>query len=434
MNHTTRAVPVRLPTAVPRTRLAAYLFAAFTIDMLFLPMFHAAGLPFKPFYLALAFYLPVSLLHRQLQPVTLLWWLLAVFCLAGGLYLRSRYDGVVLRDTLRNCLVFFLVPPAFALGWRLRLPRLDVLALLLPLYFALNLTLTIEYQRLPWLIHFYGLDSWLERGLFEVRSPGIHFNPNLSALAANLMLLGIVMAERYRGLRLSGRFTPWLVFFSVMGVHLLMGSRGETLSGMLLGAAWVSYRAGVSAKRRILRQGLRLAASGAFVLLLLAFTLPFLAARVPMFEWIERQLTGATSLFSLEQLTDPALRGDSVIMRPFMEIERVGARFRESPVWGTGFDVVPNVAPFDYTYFHNDWSVVLVAGGIVGLLLLLFAVRRFGRLGWPMLIPFVLTASANSFILAPQHLIFYGAVAGWVAHRRWESHRAIVPDRTRAAA
>ena len=98
-----------------------------------------------------------------------------------------------------------------------------------------------------------------------------------------------------------------------------------------------------------------------------------------------------------------------------------------SPIWGTGFDTA-RTYPFEETYYHNDWAVLLVAGGLVAMVLFVGILVPLGSLGAAMLVPFFLSAPVNSFILAPQHVMFYFAMAGCIARATWTSDGSRADD------
>lgn len=383
--------------------------ALFTLDMLFLPMFHFRGLPFKPFYLVVAAYVFAAMTSRPVRAMVGWCWSLAIVCWIGAFYLFLVEDGARLSETARNSLVWFLAPLAFAFGWKHRRAKLNFLLLFVFFYFALNLVLTFEYQNLPWLVSFYGLENYP----MDVRSPGIHWNPNLSAFAANLMLLAIVLGEHHGVIKVS-TVARWAVFLSTIGTHMLLGSRGEFASALLLGTMWTYDAMTAHGRRRLLRFVL-VGGTVAIIFLAAAYvSLEYLAARSEIFAFAQRKYTEKTTLASEGELSDKGARGNSVLLRPFLQAEKGYDRFLVSPVWGTGFDT-GRWHPFDNTYFHNDWIAVLIAGGVLGLLLFVGVLLQLRPLGLIALLPFFITAPFNSFILAPQHMMFYFASAGLLA-------------------
>jgi hypothetical protein len=399
-----------LPRPIARS-LRTVVLALFTLDMLFLPMFHVRGLPFKPFYVVVAAYVVAVMSSRPIRAMVGWCWGLATICWIGAFYLFILEDGARVSETARNSLVWFLTPLAFAFGWQHRRARINFLMVFIALYFLLNLVLT--YTRVPALISFYGLEDRITTGVFDYRSPGIHYNPNLSALAINLMLLATVLAERHGVIRV--RVTVrWLVFSCVIGTHMLLGSRGEFAAALLLGAVWTYYVTGAHRRQRLLRFLLVGGTAAVIFLAVFRISIDYLATRSHAFSYARNQFTAKTTLAAFEQFADEQARANSVLLRPFLAVERGYDRFLKSPVWGTGFDSGLRY-PFESTYFHNDWMVILVAGGVIGFLFFIGVLTQLSTLGLAVLLPFFITAPFNTFILAPQHMMFYFAMAGVLA-------------------
>jgi hypothetical protein len=399
---------------------ASLLVAIFVADMLFLPMFHTGPLPFKAAYWLMLLGVPTMVRQRHVRPLLTIVAILVAVCWIGAVYLWALERTAEFSETIRNTAIFAMMPLAFAFGWRARPRSCDFLLLLLPAYFAVNAVLSYWYRELPWLISFYGLEDRVTSGLFDIRSPGIHYNPNLSALAANLLLLGLVTADRAGLVRTAARWPRLVAFASVMGTHALMGSRGELLSAVAIGGFWLFYRAGGIEPQRLLR--FAAISCVAAVLLATAFVpaLDWAAERNATAAFVKTQFTSTLTVLPAD-ITDPNARTNSLLLRPFFEAERVVARVERSPVWGSGFDVAA-VYPYDNVHFHNDWALVFVAGGLIGLVLFGIVVGFTGSYGAIHLIPFILTASSNSFIRAPNHLLVFFAMLGVIA-----AHGVVAP-------
>ena len=202
------AVTLAIPE--PTGRANTLLLVLFTVDMMFLPMFHIGPVPVKPSYVLLALYVGQALSIRPAARLVLSCWALALVTVIGGLFLLAIEEGAGIAETARDSFIWVLAPLAFAVGWRHR-ARLDFLFVLIPAYVALNVIVTYGRTRFPWLIDFYGLEPWVAAGLFDLRSPGIHFNSNLSALAGNLMFLALVVGQRAGLVRTRSLACRWLV-------------------------------------------------------------------------------------------------------------------------------------------------------------------------------------------------------------------------------
>lgn len=396
-------------------RYGTLLLAMFVADMLFLPMFHIGPVPFKIAYWLMLIGLPTMLWQRHVRPLMTVVAILVAVCWVGALYLWTIERTAEFSETIRNTAILAMTPMAFAFGWRVRPRSCGFFLVLLPAYFGINAVLSYWYRELPWLITFYGLEDRVTGGLFDIRSPGIHYNPNLSALAANLLLLGLVTSDRAGLVRTSARLPRLIAFASVMGTHALMGSRGELLAAVAIGGLWLFYRAGGIEPQRLIR--FAVIGAAAAVLLIAAFipVLDYLAERNATAAFVRTQYTSTLTLLPANW-NDPNARTNSLLLRPFYDVERVSSRVERSPVWGSGFDVAA-VYPYDDVHFHNDWALVLVAGGLIGLALFGLFVGFTGSYGVIHLVPFILTASSNSFIRAPNHLLVFFAMLGVIAAR-----------------
>jgi hypothetical protein len=408
---------------IDRDTLLLGLFAA---DMLLLPMFHIGPVPFKLGYLLILWRGPAVLPRPIFVPLWVLCGGIAMMGWIGSVYLWSIEDSAEFGQTIRNTAIFLLVPLAFAFGWRTRARSFRFLLWLPLVYFAVNVALTYWYAQLPWLIWFYGLEDRVSSGLFDIRSPGIHYNPNLSALAANLLMLALAAADR-AGL-LGQTRASWRVaaFASVIGTHLLMGSRGEMLSAFAIGGCWLFYRTGGLQIYQLRRAVLTAIIVVPIVAVTLVFALDALAERNPLVSFVRTQFTSTLTILPSD-FTDPNARTNSILLRPFFEGERAFDRISRSPIWGTGFDTAA-VYPYDNVHFHNDWALLFVAGGLLGFVLFGLLVAFTGSFAGVYLIPFLVTAPSNSFILAPQHLLFYFALLGAVAAAERQRAAASAPQ------
>ncbi|HVL68415.1 MAG TPA: O-antigen ligase family protein [Vicinamibacterales bacterium] len=389
------------------------ILALFAFDMMFLPMFHIGGAPFKVGYLLLPMGL-LSLRHdrsvRQLAGAAAA---LAAIGWLGAMHLWALEETAEFTATLRMTAILALLPLAYLFGRRYQPRSVGFLLWLMWGYCALTLVLSTWYRELPWLISFYGLDDRVTTGLFAVRSPGIHYNPNLSALTANLMLIAAVAGDRAGLLRTSSRLARIGAFGAVIATHFMLGSRGEAIASVVIGGFWLFYRSGGWSPARLLRFAALGTTAGVAVVLIGAFSLDYFAARSTAVAFVQKQLTSTLTIIPSD-FNDPHARTNSILLRPFFEAERVFERVVLSPLWGTGFDRAA-VNPFDNVHFHNDWALMLVGGGVLGFALFGFIVWFAGSVALVFVVPFLLSAPVNTFILAPSHVLFHFAFVGVVA-------------------
>ena len=109
------------------------------------------------------------------------------------------------------------------------------------------------------------------------------------------------------------------------------------------------------------------------------------------------------------------------LLRPVAYISFAQDRFLRSPLLGTGYETTIDTAAPNY---HNDWVIVFITGGVLGLIaylaLFIYLVRLEPLLGLPLLLP----GLTNSILGAPQHLLLLMLLAGVIAGRRFAKRKS----------
>ena len=87
--------------------------------------------------------------------------------------------------------------------------------------------------------------------------------------------------------------------------------------------------------------------------------------------------------------------------------------FSYSPIFGTGFDV-PNDGPLSSLKigYHNDWSYILVAGGLISISLLLTIVYKVWQVHPILTLLFIIPGMSHTLLFTMQIFCLYGIIWG----------------------
>jgi O-antigen ligase len=386
-------------------------------DQMLLPMFHVAGLPFKPSYLLLGLALLPMLLdstkHGGARGRTTENWQVAgaigaivLAGLAGELWLSITADGAVHAEAARSSVIYLLAVLAFVLGRRASRFRFRWLIYVFLIAVGLNFAFVVLQHRLPgWLTGFYYSQPIGELTVFEFLRPrGLFGNPNVSAHMISILVLFIHLALRHRLLVVSSASLGVAIIAFPILLAAAVASRGELIVAVILGV--LNYRV-MFMGRALSRATLRRLVVACGLGMVLGAGAWQVARRS---EWAGQFLRVVSAVADAERRSS-RLEG---IARPLLTFEDARDRFIQSPLFGTGFGHAYRY-PFDFEtkYFHNDWFRLLVTSGMIGLIAMLWFLWRFAwPLGWPILIPLVLPGMINTFMLNIPAFICYFLMIG----------------------
>jgi hypothetical protein len=408
----------------------AFLGWLLVADQMLLPMFHAGGAPYKLSFLLCGLWLIDTLargerdpwLARQYSRFVLAMAVVVGCALLGELWLAANYPVSDYGQTVRSVLIYGLVTLSFGIGLsaggRFRFEWLvPILLVALALNFA---TIFLRASLPPWLIDMYYSEQQVAaladkgvtdtRALLEmVRPRGLFSNPNVSAHMVNVIALFI-----YLGLR-NGRMQPPRPLVSLLVIALplllstMLASRGEFLVASLL--AFLNFR--LIFRRSSARARASLAVTAIVVPLLGAVALARVVDVTSLVENWDRVMTVLDAVSEPSQMSsdEQELSG---VSRPLLTFHRMWVRFEFSPIFGTGFSATDG-PPFaaGTEFFHNDWFRVIATSGLLGLAAMLWILWEFCRpYGLVALVPFVLPAMVNSFMLVIPAFMFYFFMIG----------------------
>ena len=372
--------------------MSRLLFVFLVCDMIFLPMLHVYGLPFKIGYLVLVLLFLVNIPRRGY-----VWGLMALFaCLAlatlGGWLAGTWSQEHGAFDNTRTMVASYMVAPmGLVLGARMDVRVLRYVPFIVIAYFAANILVILWWDRLvgtPFGDLYWYMPDWLGAGVSQVRAGGLHQNPNISALMMSVLLVGMFVGIKYRQLDPKGVLVLLALILALL-LPFAVASRNQTLLSLLIVVAIVltlwRTRRGAAALRLVILGGVILT-----VAIMTVSTWMPNVIRAPTV-----QMREAITQFWREPLHETQGLG-----RPFRGWldGLVPARVARSPIIGTGGEGAA---------YHNDWFAILAASGVVGLLLFTLIVAGVAKIELVFLLPFLITANPTTFVFVPQALVVF---------------------------
>lgn len=417
------AVPAisRQPGVLPISWSALGLFLA--ADQLLLPMFHLGPLPFKPSYLIcglwLALWLRQSARQRPHRDITTLFVLLGVIVgcsLAGEIWLAAHYQVSDYSQTLRSVLIYVLTALAFGIGISAKSFKFQWLVPLLIAASTLNIVFIVLKSSLPgWLADLYypplAIENLADFGVSDVsdllemtRPRGLFGNPNVSAFMINVIALFIYLGLRHRLMPPPQPIVGLAILVLPFLVALMLASRAEIAVAGLLGLLNLT----VLLKQSGTVRRARLALYVAILPVIGGVGLMNVLGEESLTQSVERAASIIDVVSNASASSTETRELDSV-SRPLITLQRMYGRFQFSPIFGAGFSATDG-PPFEAgtEFFHNDWFRIIATSGLIGLIALMLLIARFvWPLGWPAVIPFVLPALVNTFLLNIPGQMFY---------------------------
>jgi len=380
------------------------------IDVVFLPFPHLGPIPLKASYLVVGFFALLIVrqgrLDRYIPRILVAGFGLLILATMVGYLVFLISGGSAFSATARNLLVFTLAPLAFIVGAADRRRRHDYVPWLLVLYLFVTVTFTIYVTELEWLAELYGISDRAATNIYSVRSQGLHYNANISALFASLLALFLYAGIKYDFVRAQ----PWLVVAAIVaggGTVLMLISRNQVAAFSIL-ALLILW----SAVPRHRSRWTIVLVAGLVALAVFAAPLGDLLTNRLGYDPIETVRRAAYGL------TDTSRPMESLI-RPIADGGDALGRWQFSPVVGTGFDSVETMElNLSEVAYHNDWLSVMVSSGLIGLVVFAVIVAVIARIDIALALPFVLPGATNAFIFAPSHLILFMVIAGLIWGRK----------------
>ncbi|MBR0173721.1 MAG: O-antigen ligase family protein [Lachnospiraceae bacterium] len=269
----------------------------------------------------------------------------------------------------------------------------EILVYLMLFYCGINICLSALRTEAPLFLRvFYNLTGEHEADYFTRRVVGTMGNPNATLCVMNVLFMGVVLFIMNKEIKIDGIAKTMAIMGSPLIMNLFVNSRGELIITIFLEIVLL----GVIIRRR------RYSFNGMVVILVcvllaagvIVFAYTCLA---PKYETVAYGLNRLVRMYAdNERFTD----ADSVIRRPFLFVGSFLTRFMVSPIWGSGFSAVNSL---DYARsvdsYHNDWFRILASTGLIGLALWMRMISIIVKnCGYFFILPFIITASTNTFI------------------------------------
>lgn len=383
-------------------------------DLVFLPMFHYQGVPFKIGYLILLVDFSRHVPTRGLQLRFLLLFLaLGTLTLVGwGIsFAISGNDSFVLTFTAISIYIF--APIAFVFGHRHMAYGLRYIPHLIIAYFIVNILAIMFWSTLLNSIvgelYFY-TEDFLGPGNVLLRAGGLHQNPHISALFMTMLMLLLFVAIKYRRVDIRSPLASAAIL-SGIALPFILGSRSELIATAFI----VLALAAVLARTNRLSSLIVPVVAGA-VLILTSF---WVANSITRVRWDP----GARLAGNMTRFFENPLNRESGLGRFLPSpggLIIMTERLSISPIVGTGAEGAS---------YHNDWFTVLVSAGIIGLLVYILLVRSIVGIEFVFLIPFIMAGMTNGFLLAAQHFTVFMIAAGVAWRLKQElGHRQIATN------
>ena len=396
------------------------------IDQLLLPMFHFRGMPFKvSYFLAALWFINFLVVRNQNIAEKKDFWyffglvsLIMICGFLGEFFFIGHYNSAGFEPLVRSILTYILMIFSFGLG--LSAPKFNLNWLIPILFIAifLNFIFIFFKSQVPvWLINIYYSSAYVDdfaglgitsvEDILELTRPrGLFPNPNGSAFMVNIISLFLYLGIKKKICIPPSALTYSLIIILPIILCMLLASRGEFVVSLILGFLHTNLIF-KSNKKKFFK-------IGSVALFGIIISVSYVAKKIDLEEF-QHNINRALSIVEVLNNTnsenaDEDEKALASIARPLLVFVPAYERFKISPIFGTGFAKIPNNKYFNEgtDYYHNDWFRLLVTSGIVGLLCMLLILYRYVLpLGWPTLIPFVLPAMVNTFLLNINAVMFF---------------------------
>lgn len=397
-------------------------------------MFHFMGFPFKvSYFLAALWFLDYLLkknrnqyLEKEFKTFSVAILTIIMCGCLGEMFFSTYWTIDSYEPFLRSNVIYLLTIFAFGLG--LASSRFNISWLVPVLFISLILNFAFIFLKSklpsPLIELYYGksvIEDFARHGLTSAeeilslaRPRGLFSNPNGSAFLVNIISLFIYLGIKHRLCPRPHVITLFLIIILPVILSTLLASRGEFVVSLIL--AFLHYKVVYS------KPSHKNGKSDIVILNLLLVSVPlglalYISQKVDLSE-IQTNINRTISVLEIIENTNSTNKEASSLSglaRPFLTFVEASERYKLSPIFGTGYSMVPGHEYFSVgtDYYHNDWFRLLVTSGIIGFLTMLWIVYRFVFfLGWPVLIPFILPGIVNTFLLNIPAVMFFFFMVG----------------------
>jgi hypothetical protein len=361
-------------------------------------MMHLGGMPFK---LSFLYILVWFLINRPSAKLILPLGGLIIALWLGKIFSFWRHDLIQFKETLFLTVNYGVILVGYAFGLRSRLRDMNWLFGVIVVFVSINLLIMLFWQSSTFLISFYSLEVRLEQGLFAFRNPGIFSNPNVSALASNLLMLFWVLARQKGLITLKGILYDVIALLLGLIAIISFGSKSGFSAYLIILVTYITLFLRFNAFRTIFS-------------VIISITLLIVINKSIVKSDIGSYATGIDTFFSLDEKIQSEFGKDhSVDGSRMFKLKHGLKTWQYAPIFGLGADR-SGTKLIRHIQYHNDWTEVLVSSGIVGIIMLIIIVYQISKVSLLLLVPFIFPGITNSFFFTAQiamsYFIFVGII------------------------
>ena len=395
-------------------------------DIALMPVFHIFGLPFKFFFIPLLYNLLKTWKNAYTFRVMILFIIMIVVIFIGAIYQYSFFNVNSLNYTIFLCTSIFLGYVGYSFGYNIRPIFLDNLLYIAITYSILNISMGFSSEIQSSLDNFYNISH---KNWHLLRGHGIFSNPNVSALMVNLLLMMTFLAKRFEMLRSKSNYKILLQFSFSFGALIILSSILHLILFFIISLFFVHI---------FLKETSLQTSVGIIVFVMTSiFSLVLLShfASEPIiknnFE-IELIYNGFNKIMNLPQEFVNALSQSEFANLKHSRIYKANQAieaFMHSPIFGSGFER-PIDGPLHNLKigYHNDWSYILVAGGVIAFSILFIIVYKIWHVHPILALFFVIPGMTHTLMFTMQIFCLYGIIWGIIHYCKQNQQRMIVSN------
>ena len=336
-----------------------------------------------------------------------IFFLLILFLWIGKMYSFHFLYQTSINETIRISINFMIIISAYLFAKKVKIPdNLNWLVSLNILFGVINILVFVFGPNLPFLISFYSLDLRLEEGLFFVRNPGILTNPNVSAMASNLLFLFYVVANNNNLISLRNKFwSPTVFSISLLSLLSFQSRSGFIAFGLI--SLWMLLKN--FQLIQIIKSGWKL------VLFPIIIFFGFKTYMPNEYKIIKNSVDLLSNFDTalIQEINRDSRQDGSRIYKLYAAYEN----FKISPLFGVGSDREDNVRINNIAY-HNDFSEVLVSTGLIGLIVYIILIFYISKIELILIVPFLFPGLTNAFLFTMQIAAFYFMFVGIISKHK----------------
>ena len=398
-----------------------------TLDIVLLPVFNIFGLSFKFFFIPLFYNLLLSWKNVNTIKVLILFIVLIFSIFIGALYQYFSFNVTSLNYTIFLCTSIFLGYVGYSFGYNNRPLFLDNLIYIAIAYSLINITMVLSPEFGYVVDNFYNV---IYKEWHPVRAHGTFSNPNVSALMVNLLLVMTFLAKRFEMLKSKSNFIILVQFLVSFAALLIFSSITHFILFFIVVLFYIHLIIKKSLGRKAITLGVVLC-----LVTLFQLTTPSKLAKKNNFE-TESIYNALNKIIYIKKEIHNVINPSRDYVR-FANIQHSRAfkfkkaleAFRYSPIIGSGFERPIDGPLFDLKIgYHNDWSYILVAGGLISIFTLFLIVFKIWWVHPILIVLFFIPGMTHTLMFTMQIFCLYGIIWGIINHAKHNRSRISIAN------